>query len=244
MEYKVLALTHKETKMTVHPVIIFNNNDLILCDTGYRNQLSQIEEELNKFNFSIKDITKVIITHHDHDHIGSLKSIKDKNNALEIISSEIEADYIIGKKPPLRLLQIEEKIKTLTGKEKEFSLMFSNYLKIIENCPVDKFVKNEEYIIDNLKIIFTYGHSPGHVSLLLEDCNTLIAGDAVMSENNKFINQTNDLVFNRKDYLESIKIIKGLNINKIICYHGGIIDTNINNKLDEITIKKNKWYCA
>jgi glyoxylase-like metal-dependent hydrolase (beta-lactamase superfamily II) len=72
--------------------------------------------------------------------------------------------------------------------------------------------------------------------LLLEDCNTFIAGDALMIENNKFINQTDDLVFNRKDYLESFKIIKRLNINKIICYHGGIIDTDINNKLDEIII--------
>jgi glyoxylase-like metal-dependent hydrolase (beta-lactamase superfamily II) len=236
MEYKVLTLTHKETKMTVHPVFIFNNTELILCDTGYRNQLSQIEEELNKYNFSIKDITKVVITHHDHDHIGSLKSIKDKNNDLKIISSEIEADYIIGTKLPLRLLQIEEKIKTLTGKEKEFSLVFLNYLKTIESCPVDKYVKNGEYIIDKLKIIFTYGHSPGHISLLLEDCNTFIAGDAVMIENNKFINQSDDLVFNRKDYLESIKIIKGLNINKIICYHGGISDIDINNKLNEIII--------
>jgi glyoxylase-like metal-dependent hydrolase (beta-lactamase superfamily II) len=81
--------------MTVHSVIVFSNKGLILCDTGYKNQLSQIEHELNQYGFSIKDITKVVITHHDHDHIGSLKSIKDKNNDVEIISSKIEAEYII-----------------------------------------------------------------------------------------------------------------------------------------------------
>ena len=237
MEYKVLSLTHKQTQMTVHPVIIFNDLELILCDTGYPNQLLQIEEELNKNNFSIKDITKIVITHHDHDHIGSLKSIKDKNNDLKIISSEIEAEYIIGAKPSLRLMQIQEKIKTLTGKEKEFGLMFSNYLKTIENYPVDKFVKNGEYITDDLKVIFTHGHSPGHISLLLENHNLLIAGDALIIENDKFINQE-ELVFDTKNFLESIKIIKEINnVDKIICYHGGVVDTDINNKLNEL-IKK------
>jgi glyoxylase-like metal-dependent hydrolase (beta-lactamase superfamily II) len=162
-----------------------------------------------------------------------LKSIKDKNNAVEIISSKIEAEYINGTKQPLRLLNIEKKAKILTGKEREFAVMFSNYLKTIEKCPVDKFVENDEYIINGLKVVFTHGHSPGHISLLLEDCNILIAGDAVMIENNELVNQTDDLLFDRKEYLESIKIINKLSLDKIICYHGGIIG-NEKIKLNEL----------
>jgi glyoxylase-like metal-dependent hydrolase (beta-lactamase superfamily II) len=70
MEYKVLTLTTQEMQMTVHPTLVFTNKELVLCDTGNKNQLPLIEEELNKYGFTIKDITKVVITHHDHDHIG------------------------------------------------------------------------------------------------------------------------------------------------------------------------------
>ena len=234
MEYRVLSLIHKELQLVVNPVIFFNNSELILIDTGYKNQITQIEEELNKNNFSIMDITKIVITHHDHDHIGSLKAIKEKNNGLKILSSKIESEYISGTKLPLRLLQAEERNKTLTGKEKEFGIMFCNYLKTIENCEVDNFVDDNEKIAEDLKVIFTNGHSPGHISILLENHNVLFAGDALMTENNRFIDQSDQLVYDREKYIESIKRIKERNVNKVICYHGGIVDKDINKRIEEI----------
>ena len=233
VEYKFLTLINRETQITIHPVIVYTENELILCDTGYKNQLTQIEEELNKYDFTIKDITKIVITHHDHDHVGSLKSIRNKNENIEIISSEIESEYINGNKLPLRLLNSENIVNTLTGKERKFTLMFINYLKTIEACTVDKHVKVSEYIISGLKVISTVGHSPGHISLLLEDNKTLIAGDAIIIENNNLIKQSYDIIFDRDEYYKSIRNIIKLNPGKIICYHGGIID-NENIRLEEL----------
>ena len=72
LNYKILTISEEIAKQEViiHPVIFFNDSELILCDTGYPNQIDKINEELNKAGFSIMDITKIVITHHDHDHIG------------------------------------------------------------------------------------------------------------------------------------------------------------------------------
>ena len=100
LEYRVLTINQNigTRNVTVYPTIIFNDTELVLCDSGLPNQIDLIENELHKFNYCVQDITKLIITHHDHDHIGSLKALKNKNPSIQVISSEIEAQYISGKK--------------------------------------------------------------------------------------------------------------------------------------------------
>jgi glyoxylase-like metal-dependent hydrolase (beta-lactamase superfamily II) len=218
----------------VHPVIIFNDTDLVLCDTGYPDQVKEIGDELKKYGFSFNDITKIIITHHDHDHIGSLSELRRLNKHLVVISSKEELPFIEGQKKSLRILQAEEYNKKLSGKELEFGIQFVNYLKTIQNCKVDLAVNDGDYIIPGLKIIATPGHTPGHVSLFDEYNHVFISGDALAIENNKFIIANPEFTLDIERCIESISKIISLKPQKVICCHGGVMESNIIQLLNEI----------
>ena len=56
--------------------VVFTKEATILIDAGI--PVSTIEEELSKFNKTIKDIDAVLITHNHSDHIRSIKSFSPK----------------------------------------------------------------------------------------------------------------------------------------------------------------------
>ena len=53
--------------MVFRPTVIWDDKDVILVDTGYRGHLEDIKNNLEKLPNG--KITKIIITHHDYDHL-------------------------------------------------------------------------------------------------------------------------------------------------------------------------------
>jgi glyoxylase-like metal-dependent hydrolase (beta-lactamase superfamily II) len=77
---------------------------MILIDTGYPGQLAKFHEAFEKAGLSMNALNKVIITHQDLDHIGSLPSVvQESPQAIEVLANEIEIPYIQGEKRLLKL---------------------------------------------------------------------------------------------------------------------------------------------
>lgn len=77
---------------TIHPTFLWDHQDLVLIDTGYPGQFALIQEQLSNIGFSVQDVNKIIITHQDLDHIGSLPAvIQHSKRAPEVFASEIES---------------------------------------------------------------------------------------------------------------------------------------------------------
>jgi len=242
--YNILTLTYKigEDVIEVHPVLIQEGKELILCDAGYPNQIEQIESELNKFGFGINDLTKVLISHHDHDHIGSLASLKARNPSLQVMASEIEKPFIDGSKKALRLIQAEEYNQTLSEEARAFGELFANYLATINTVKVDITVKGDDYIANGVKIISTPGHTPGHLSVLLEEESVLFVGDALAYENDQFTIANPEFTLDIDACIKSIRKIKNMQSEKIICYHGGLVASKISDALSELLQKSDTSY--
>ncbi len=217
----------------IHPVIIFNESDLILCDTGYPNQAKQIDDQLKKYGFSVQDITKIIITHHDHDHTGSLSELQKLNPRMTVLTSAEEVPFIEDQTQSLRLLQAEEYNKKLSGPELVFGTHFANYLRTIPSAKVNRTVKHGDFIIEGLKVISTPGHTPGHISLFCMEEKALIAGDALAIENNRFDIANPEFTLDMEECINSIKKILDLNPKKVICYHGETIEDHVEALLNE-----------
>lgn len=98
---------------TINPVLLISKNDVVLVDCGYPNFLSFLEDEMKSKGIDPNSLTKVLITHHDDDHMGALYEIKEKYPHIKVVSSEIESEYISGKRKSLRLLQAEEVLKVM-----------------------------------------------------------------------------------------------------------------------------------
>ena len=76
---------------------------------------------------------------------------------------------------------------------------------------------------NNIKVISTVGHTPGHISLYLEKDKLLIAGDALTIQDGKLIKTSEQLNYDNTSYNQSLEKLSNLTINTIICYHGWIL---------------------
>ena len=174
---------------TINPILLIDKNDVVLVDCGYPNCLSLLEAEIKSKGISPSSLTKVLITHHDDDHMGSLSELKEKYPNIKVVSSEIDSEYISGKKKSLRLEQAEEVLKDLPEEQKQFGIEFCETLRKVKPINVDITVRDGDYFewAGGCQVISTPGHMPGHISLYLKETNSIITGDAAVIENNKIV---------------------------------------------------------
>lgn len=224
------------TDLIIYPTLLKDDNELILIDCGYPDSVSKIENEMNKIELSLSQLTKIIITHHDHDHMGALRDIKERYPGVEILCSKEEAPYITGQRKSLRLQQAEAIQDTLPESEREGGKQFQNFIASIRKVD-DVTVINAGDILPfcgGVKVVDTKGHMPGHISFYVGMEKALIAGDALVVENKKLCMAMPQFVLNMQDAQESIRKLQNYDIEKIICYHGGLYDSNVKESLKEI----------
>lgn len=130
---------------TINPVLLIDKNDVVLVDCGYPNFLSLLEDEMKSKGIDPNSLTKVLVTHHDDDHMGSLSELKEKYPNIKVVSSEIDSEYISGKKKSLRLEQAEKVLKDLPEEQKQFGIEFCETLRKIKPVNVDILVKDGDY---------------------------------------------------------------------------------------------------
>jgi glyoxylase-like metal-dependent hydrolase (beta-lactamase superfamily II) len=209
---------------TINPVLLIDKNDVVLVDCGYPNFLSLLEAEMKSKGIEPNLLTKVLITHHDDDHMGSLSELKEKYPHIKVVSSEIDSEYISGKKKSLRLEQAEEILKYLPEEQKRFGLGFCETLRKVKPVNVDITVKDGDCFEwgGGCKVISTPGHMPGHISLYLKETNSIITGDAaVIIENNKLVIANPQFALDLELAKKSLEKLISMNVDNYYCYHGG-----------------------
>lgn len=206
-----------EMKFYIYPVVIKNNDDLILIDTGYPMFLSLIEKAFEEKGVDIRNLQQVILTHHDHDHMGAVKELVKKYPSVKVKCSLEQIQYVLGKKKSLRLEQVEK-----LGADPRFIQM----IKSVEYLDSAIAVADNELICNGVKVIETSGHMPGHISIYIESMKTLISGDMLISENGVLSIADEQFVLDKESEINSLKKIANLDIEKIICFHGGEYTSN------------------
>jgi glyoxylase-like metal-dependent hydrolase (beta-lactamase superfamily II) len=208
---------------TIYPVILKDKDEMILVDCGYTDFLPKLEQAAFEKGVDFSALTKVIITHHDHDHMGSLAAIKRKYPHIQIIASEKDALYISGKLKSLRLEQAESMQSILPIEQQESGKVFMEILKAVENEEVDLTVKDGDYFpwCGGIEIVETPGHMPGHISVYCKKHKTLISGDALALENGKLEIAAPQFTLDMNEAKKSVLKLLNYDIKTIICYHGG-----------------------
>jgi glyoxylase-like metal-dependent hydrolase (beta-lactamase superfamily II) len=221
---------------TIYPVLLQNNHELLLVDCGYSGFLPLIEREAEKRGVLLKELSGVIVTHHDIDHVGGLFELKEKYPAVKIYTSALDEPYISGKKPSLRLQQAEQLFDSLPENQKEWASQFQQRLRSVRAVPVDYAFAIDEQpsFLPGLQIINTPGHLPGHISIYLPESKTLVAGDALVFENGELGIANPQFTLDMPAAIRSVKKIGQLAPEKIYCYHGGLVEANIPPQLQRI----------
>jgi glyoxylase-like metal-dependent hydrolase (beta-lactamase superfamily II) len=107
-----------------------------------------------------KPLTKIILTHPHHDHVGSLDKIKEMYPQAKLYISKRDERLLKGD-------------KTLERGEPEFKVR-GKFIKI-KSSP-DVLVEDEDSI-GSLKVVDTKGHTPGSISLYCTKNKMMFVGD-------------------------------------------------------------------
>jgi len=190
-----------------------DNGNKILVDTGHFGNRDNLITNLKKLNISTSDIDIVILTHLNWDHCLNV----DLFDSAEIILGEEEF-----------------KKGTLSGIKDGISDKFKEVLR-----KMDLMLINEDYeLSNNIQIITTPGHTPGHISVLALDGvkKIIITGDALPNLR-AYERGIPDFIFYDLDQAKkSIIKIKNLNPDIIIPGHDSPFNMNGYLETDDIDI--------
>lgn len=208
----------------VYPTVIKDGSNLTLIDTGYPKQIEYIKSALEKDGLDINNIKTIILTHQDIDHIGNVKDILNLVPDIEIISYNEEEGYINGSKTPCKVEYMERNLDKMDENGKKLYYLFKTFFEN-NKINVDKVVKNGDVISkgEDMQVIATPGHTPGHMCLYIEKYKLLIAGDLLCLKDGNITNCPKELNYNNDMYLQSVNKIRDLELEMIICFHGGLV---------------------
>ncbi|CAI6086278.1 MBL fold metallo-hydrolase [Cohnella sp. JJ-181] len=219
--------------------LLQDERETILVDCGYPHFVEYLEQATARHGVPLRSVTKLIATHHDMDHIGSLAALKRMLPNLEVIAHETEKPYIEGSEKSLRVVQAEATLDGLTGQERAQAEGFISFLNAIEPTAVDRTVVHGERLpwCGGIRIVHTPGHMPGHISLYLPSSKTLIAADAVVVEEGKLNIANPQYALDLEEAVRSVRLLLDYEIDRLICYHGGVYEGDVKQALLDLIQK-------
>ncbi len=97
MDHKILRLAitmqFGNTEDTVYPTLLWDKNNVVLIDCSFIGSLHLLESELQRHGVSVQQLTGLVLTHHDHDHMGAAAALKRKNPHIKVYSTVVEEQF-------------------------------------------------------------------------------------------------------------------------------------------------------
>jgi glyoxylase-like metal-dependent hydrolase (beta-lactamase superfamily II) len=220
----------------IYPTLTWDDDTVVLEDAGFPGQLQQIREGMARAGVSFDRLNKVIITHQDIDHIGSLPDIiRESSHDVDVLCHEEEKPYIEGRRPLIKMDQ--ERLSKIVGslpedQRQQMEALFANPPK----ASVTTVVADGEVLpyCGGITVIFTPGHTPGHICLYLNQNKILVSGDALVAADGELRGPNPQSAYDIDTALKSLKKLTQYDIKTVICYHGGVYRDNANKRLAEL----------
>lgn len=157
----------------VHAYLLEHDGGLVIIDTLYDTNAAIIMRQISQIGKSVGDIKHIILTHAHRSHLGGAAILQQLSGAT-VYAHEWEADIIGGERTaqpvsllpraPLRVYPLQAGLAMGLGKHPPVTV----------DCQI-----HEGDQIGPLRVIYTPGHSPGHLAFYWEARKLLIAGDSI-----------------------------------------------------------------
>lgn len=149
-----------------------NDGSITLVDTGLKGAPKRILDALGFLNRDISEVKRILLTHSHDDHASGAAELIEIIGKPQVLAHEADAQFFeSGENPPRDL--------------SHFAGLFFRFMPAGGFTPfkVTQRVKGGETlpIAGGLKVIHTPGHTPGHISLLHNESETLITGDSIFN---------------------------------------------------------------
>jgi len=183
-----------------HPAAVETERGLLLLDAGLPGQAEALGAEIEAVGFEWGDVWAVLITHHDGDHAGALASVREKTDAV-VFAHEACAQYVDGREEPIK------------GDGERYP-----------PTPVDVELVGEEAFRTTagpMRVVYTPGHAPGHVSLYLPEEELLLAADALTAADGELRGPSDRFTLDMAEAGQSVARLASFAVDGVLCYHGG-----------------------
>ena len=195
-------------------LIVDEEDGNTLIDAGLPDQMEAISAALAEAGIGVRDLRRIIFTHQDLDHVGSGAALVRQSDAA-VLAHPADAPYIDGS---LRLLKASPEML-------ERRPQMRKVLERLEPVGVDEHLEDGVRLdlAGGTRVISTPGHTPGHISLYLEQPKILIAGDGLTAEDGSLNGPNPPMTLDMRTALQSIRRLADLDVDTIVCYHGGVV---------------------
>jgi glyoxylase-like metal-dependent hydrolase (beta-lactamase superfamily II) len=196
-----------------------------LVDTGLPGQQDAIAALLAEAGVQVQDLKRIILTHQDIDHVGSLHDLVQSSGA-RVLAHTTEVPFIDGTQPP-RFARPE-----VLAQRPELRAVAERF----QPTPVDEPLQDGARLdlAGGVRVVFTPGHTPGHMCLYLERSKTLIAGDALTSSEGQLQGPNVGATPDMPTASDSVRKLAELDVRAIVCYHGGVVQDDANGQLRRV----------
>jgi glyoxylase-like metal-dependent hydrolase (beta-lactamase superfamily II) len=206
-------------------LIMDERNGNTLVDAGLPNQTEAISAALVEAGIRVGDLRRIIFTHQDLDHVGSGAALVRQSDA-RVLAHPADAPYIEGSQRPLKpspeMLEQRPQMREV--------------LERLDPVGIDEYVEDGTRLdlAGGTRVISTPGHTPGHISLYVERSKVLIAGDALTAERGSLNGPNPSMTLEMRTAIQSVRRLADLEIDTIVCYHGGVVSEDANGQLRRV----------
>jgi glyoxylase-like metal-dependent hydrolase (beta-lactamase superfamily II) len=195
-----------DRRVTIHPAAVETPRGVVLVDVGFEGALDQFTDALADAGLALADVRAVLVTHQDGDHVGALREVVDRTGAVVYTHREC-APYVDGREHPIKAPEGER------------------------YPPVDVDVE----LVDGVRfrtaagpmaVLFTPGHTPGHVSLHFPEAGLLLAADALTADDSGLAGPSEQFTPEMGRALDAAARLADHRIERVLCYHGGVVEAD------------------
>jgi len=209
---------------TIYPALVWDDNSLVLIDTGFPGQTDTLVDAIAAEGFRAGDITHIILTHQDIDHVGCLTDLLRLAPGAQVIAHAEEAPYIDGRETPIKLAMLLENYDRLPDQMKGFcdqlQAGFANRRVAVSQMVEDGAVLP---MASGIEVVHTPGHTPGHIALFLRQGRIMITGDAANIADGQLTGPNPQHTHDMAQGMRSVEKLMAYDCCSAVAYHGGLL---------------------
>ena len=227
----------------VNAYLIEGEQGCILVDTGWntRQTFAALEKQLTEIGVGFEDISQIIITHFHPDHYGLAGKLKELSGA-KIALHQVERDFIRSRYISMDSLLAEtaDLLRLHGVPDEELPRLQKASLEVVKYVsPISPEISlhGGERIPHgsfNFEVVWTPGHSPGHVCLYEPEQKVLLSGDHLLPTifpNVGLHPQSGENPLG--DYLHSLQVVEQLEVDLVLPAHEHVF-TGLKQRIKEL----------
>jgi glyoxylase-like metal-dependent hydrolase (beta-lactamase superfamily II) len=224
--------------------LVRGSDGYLLIDAGWNNDraFKSLKEQLAEIGIAPGAISDIVVTHSHADHYGLTGKLKEHTGA-KIALHHLEEKLLASRNGDMRkmMLQTQDWFHSNGVPDETFPshrISPSERRRFNNHTMPDIALRGDETIstgIFDLQVIWTPGHSPGHICLYEKDKKILFTGDHVLpgiTPNISLQPQSEDNPLG--DFLNALGKVRKLDVNTVLPAHEHIF-TDLPGRINQIT---------